>query len=158
MLTPRVCSVLCRVHSATVWVEPRDWNMYEMWAMLLMPSAVCIISYRHVSQKDAFVPPESCSTNLLCSICCSGSHTPLCQPPPPLLYTELCCRHAYFSLVSLSRHLCFSHTHTCRCTSHRIWRKMGFLWAECVSHCSPCTCPLTYNSLRRDKAARVQGL
>lgn len=68
-----------------------------------------------------FLSCGSCSTNLLFSLLHSSLSLSLAR-------TRLSCRHACCSSPCFS--LFLSNAHTCRHTSHRIWQKMRFLWAD----------------------------
>lgn len=86
-----------------------------------MPSAVCIISYRRVSERR-FCPAESCSTNLLFYLPHTRIYTTTYAYSTML---ETCIFLTCLRQLSQILFLSLSHTHT-----QRIWQKMGVLWAE----------------------------
>lgn len=117
----------------------RPWvcRLCETGALLLMPS---LYSALGICPRKMLL---SCTTNLLCSL----RKLPLTRRTTlPHLHHDLCCRRAYFFLVSLGPLFVFlppllSHTHT---QTHRLWdmhcmrsgRKRGSSGWSAMTHCS----------------------
>ena len=123
-----------------------------------MLPAVCVIIYKHVSQKDAFVPPRVaqqtyCVLFAAPSLSLSLSHTHTHTYNHPPTYTHYIVLQTCIFLTCLTESLFLSCTHIHHTGSGRKW---GSCEQSGMTHCSPCTCPLaaapTHNSLRRAKA------